>query len=526
MSDESQDIVTYASLSAVDEGLLKQLHDGVESAKSLLGRLHPLKIADREAQSDSSMQERAPADQDLVIGEFGLANPEQGGEAVAEANRVFSSWAGTPLEERTAVLRRAAARIDADRFLLAGVIIQEVGKTSLEALAEVDEAAVLLRLYCDQIEAADGFRTVLGQNEPAETSISVLRPYGVWLVISPFNFPLALAVGPTAAALVTGNTVIIKPSPRGQLIAGMLREILVEAGVPPEAVAVTAGGGELGSYLAQHDDVAGVTFTGSYAVGSQIARALAGTGKPVISEMGGKNPAVVAASGDLSCAVEGVASSAFGYSGQKCSSCSRAYVHEDLYEDFLQALGEHAAELRVGDPVDVTVSVGPVISRSAVDRLVQAVEEVRGSGGSVVQGGERLSDGDRSRGFFVQPTVVVAPPGNATVWRDELFTPLVAVARFSEFSEAIALANDTEYGLTAGLYSSDQAEIERFFDRVGASVVYANRRSGATTGAWPGTQPISGWGHSGNTGKGTGGPYYLPQYLREQSRNVERVGEG
>jgi 1-pyrroline-5-carboxylate dehydrogenase len=264
--------------------------------------------------------------------------------------------------------------------------------------------------------------------------------------------------------------------------------------------------------------IGGITFTGSYQVGRQIMQRLAGESRPAICEMGGKNPAYVAASADLSQAAEGVARAAFGYSGQKCSACSRAFVHRDHYEEFKELLLAKTGELVVGDPSG-DVFTGPLISPAAMTRFESVVEGVRQSGGQILAGGERLKDGPLDRGFYAALTVAEVPE-TSEVWNTELFLPLVTIASVAGLDEAIARANDTEYGLTAGIYSSDEREIERYFDAVEASVIYANRRSGATTGAWPGMQPISGWKASGSTGKGTGGPYYIQQYMREQSRTI------
>lgn len=493
--------------------------DGVATADSVLGQVHPLDVRGAKLSTEERSVERAPADQDQVIGEFALASPDDAGDAVEAAHAAASRWARTPIEERTAILRRAADRLEEDRFRLTGVLIREVGKPALEALAEVEEAPVLIRTYCRYIEHADGFRVPMESGSPGETNISVLRPYGVWVVVSPFNFPLALAAGPASAALLTGNTVVLKPSPNGQLAAALLRDIFVEAGLPPDVFTLLPGDGAVGARLVGHRLTGGVTFTGSHAVGSGIMRDLVGSGKPVICEMGGKNPVVVSAAADIETAVEGVARAAFGYSGQKCSSCSRVYVQDTVHDEFCERLARRVAELEVGDPASASVFTGPVINEAAVRRFVAAVDATLDAGGHVLAGGEPIDGSQSKRGYFVAPTVVTAPL-TASLWRDELFVPFVALAPFCSFDEAISLANATDYGLTAGVYSANPAEVEEFFERVEASVIYANRRAGATTGAWPGMQPISGWKASGSTGKGTGGHYYLPQYMREQSRTL------
>jgi 1-pyrroline-5-carboxylate dehydrogenase len=294
-----------------------------------------------------------------------------------------------------------------------------------------------------------------------------------------------------------------------------------EGGVPAGAFHIVTGpGSKVGDELYNNPDVDGLTFTGSYAVGMQIYRDFAKDyPKPAICEMGGKNPAIVSAKADLDKATEGVMRSAFGFSGQKCSACSRVYVERPVYEDFVQRLVDKASKLKVGNPLDRDTYTGPVINESAVQTFEKAVEDVKAGGGRILFGGDRITEGDLSRGLFVKPTIAEAPLGNR-VWKEELFVPFVAVAPVDSLDEALKLANDTEYGLTAGFYSEDPTERDRFLDEIEAGVVYVNRKAGATTGAWPGMQPFGGWKGSGTSGKAGGGLHYVQQYLREQSQTV------
>jgi 1-pyrroline-5-carboxylate dehydrogenase len=371
------------------------------------------------------------------------------------------------------------------------------------------------------MEDHEGFEVPMDRLSDKEENRSVLRPYGVWAVISPFNFPMALAGGPAGGALVAGNTVVLKPSHQGYFSGLKLYETLTEAGVPAGAFHVLTGpGSTVGQALYNHRDVDGLTFTGSYDVGMQIYRNFAKDyPKPAICEMGGKNPAIVTASADLDKAAEGVMRSAFGFSGQKCSACSRVYVERPVFDQFVDRLVDKASKLKVGNPLERDVYTGPVINEQAVETFERAVADVKGGGGKVLLGGERVKEGDLERGNFVQPTIVAAPLENR-VWKDELFVPFVAVAPVDSLDQALELANDTEYGLTAGLFSEDQAEQQRFLNRIQAGVVYVNRRAGATTGAWPGMQPFGGWKGSGTTGKAGGGLHYVQQYMHEQSRTV------
>lgn len=516
--------VTYASLADGTNAYAEELRAGIAAARSELGGEHPLRIGAEECSSDGSWgQQYSPIDRQLLIGRFASATAAQTQKALEVAAAAFKTWSRTPVADRTAILRRTAGRLERDRFKIAGQIVLEAGKTPAEALAEADEAPVFLRLYCDEFEAADEFRHPMPADAANESNVSVMRPYGVWAVISPMNFPLALATGPSAAALVTGNTVIVKPSPSGQLAALTLRDALVSEGLPLDVLTVLTGGADVGATLTSSPLLGGVTFTGSYKVGAEIAAALAPHSKPVIAEMGGKNPAIVMPSANLDDAAEGITRSAFGYSGQKCSACARVFVHQDVYDTVRDRLVALASQWTVGDPSTESVSTGPVINAAAGDRFDAAVAEIAADGGRILAGGNRVSQPPYDRGCYIQPTIAEAPPGSH-VWRDELFLPLLAIMRVASLSEAIAAANDSDYGLTAGIYTADEDEIAEFLTDIESSVLYVNRRAGATTGAWPGRQPISGWKRSGNTGRGTAGPHYLQQYLREQSRTVVTHG--
>jgi 1-pyrroline-5-carboxylate dehydrogenase len=286
--------------------------------------------------------------------------------------------------------------------------------------------------------------------------------------------------------------------------------------VPADAVHLLPGGDEVGKMLVAHPGVDGLTFTGSYEVGMQIERGfLTDFPKPIIAEMGGKNPTVVSRHADLAAAALGVARSAFGLSGQKCSACSRVYVEREVHDAFLDALAERARALVVGDPTARDSYLGPVVDADAVQRFTDAVEHAR-KGGRVVTGGETAE----GNGYYLTPTVVTDLPTDDRLFTDELFVPLVAVAPVDSLDEAMTLANGSHLGLTAGFFSADDTEVERFLDTVEAGVVYVNRPAGATTGAWPGVQPFGGWKGSGSAGKAGGGLYYVQQYLREQSRTV------
>jgi 1-pyrroline-5-carboxylate dehydrogenase len=361
----------------------------------------------------------------------------------------------------------------------------------------------------------------MGTLGPGEDNLSVLRPYGVWAVISPFNFPLALAAGPAGAALASGNAVVFKPASDTPLLGAMLSEITLEAGLPAGVFNfVTGPGSTVGQELIDHEGIAGIVFTGSKAVGLKLMRdnAARPVPRPLIIEMGGKNPAIVARSADLDKATDGVMRSAFGAQGQKCSACSRVYIQREVREQFVALLVEKTRRIRIGNPLERDVWLGPVINQAAVDTYLSAVNRATTDGGRILVGGQRITRPPLDRGFFVEPTIIDGLPTGHPLFSEELFVPITVLAEVISLEGAIELANGTEYGLTAGIYSEDEDELRTFFDGIQAGVTYANRRAGATTGAWPGVNPFGGWKASGSTGRGTGGPYYVQQFMREQSR--------
>ncbi len=512
--------ITYATMSADNEQLQSNYDEAAVRAQAELGKEYPFVVNGQERWTDEKYEEPSPIDSDIVIGRFSQATAADVEDAVAAAKAFSLEWDRIGWRERVRILRRVADVMEDRLFDLAALMAYEVGKSRLEALGDVQETAELIRWNCDEMEKHDGFRVPMsGLGAPGDY-YDVMRPYGVWGVISPFNFPFALAGGPSSGALVAGNCVVLKPSNQGALMGYKLYECYRDGGVPPGAFHLVIGRGVVaGEALWRHPDVGGFTFTGSYPVGMDIYKHFASdVPKPVICEMGGKNPAIVSRNADLDVATDGVLRSAFGFGGQKCSANSRVYVEREVYDDFLGLLKQKTEKLKVGNPLQRDTYLGPIINEAAMDTFEEASAEAK-KNGNVVTGGDRIEDGDLARGLFVQPTIVEAPD-DSWLWKKELFVPFVAVAPFDELDEAIAKANDTEYGLTAGFFSRDRAEIDEWLDKIQAGVVYVNRRAGATTGAWPGVQPFGGWKGSGTSGKAGGGPYYVQQYLREQSRTV------
>jgi 1-pyrroline-5-carboxylate dehydrogenase len=514
--------VTYVTL-ASDPSANAAFELAVRQVRSGLGGTHANLIDGAPSGGDRPpFDDLSPIDTSVLVGRFPRATADDVGRAIDGAKRAFTVWSATPWPERATVLRRAADAISGRRNELAALMSIEVGKNRLEAMGDAEEGADLLRYYCDQIEDAHGFERPLARLLPGEDTRSVLRPYGVWGVVAPFNFPFALAAGMAGGALVAGNTVVFKPSSDAPLTGLRLAEILHESGLPPGAFQLVTGPGrDLGeAFLDPRLD--GIVFTGSKEVGLDLVRRFAREWpKPVIVEMGGKNPAIVTRHADLDKAAQGIVRSAFGYGGQKCSACSRAFVAREIYDDFLTRLTEVASGLAIGDPTERETYLGPVISAKAKATHAQATAEARRDGRIVFEG--RVPDDARlARGHFVPPVVADRLPERHRLFKDELFVPFLAVAAVASLDEALVRANDTEYGLTAGIFSEDEGELRTFFDRIEAGVAYANRRTGATTGAWPGVQSFCGWKASGSTGKGGCGPWYVQQFLREQSRTIVR----
>jgi 1-pyrroline-5-carboxylate dehydrogenase len=419
-------------------------------------------------------------------------------------------------------MRRAADLISQRQMEYAALMSHEVGKNRLESLGDVEETADLIRYYCDRMEEHEGFDVPMGNlGDPSVHTRSVLKPYGVFAVISPFNFPMALSGGPAGGALVAGNAVVFKPSSDAPLLGMKLYDCLRDAGLPGGVFNYIAGPGEtVGAELQENPGIDGVVFTGSFEVGFDLYKSFAREHpKPVVVEMGGKNPAIISRKADLEEAAEGVMRAAFGFGGQKCSANSRVYVEQPVHDEFVRLLVEKTADIKIGDPLERQNWLGPIINQRAVARYESAVAEAR-LDGRLETGGERLIDSELERGWFVRPTVVTGLPANHRLFREELFIPFVVVGPVDSIDEGLRLANENIYGLTAGFFSEDRAEVERFLETIQAGVVYVNRRAGATTGAWPGIQPFGGWKASGSTGKAGGGLYYVQQFMREQSQTI------
>ncbi len=520
--------LTYSTMFDPPAELHARFDAAMATIRPHLGAERAMMIGGRNETASAWFDVRSPIDTRVLLGRFAAGDASHANAAIAAARNAFPAWAATPWSERVAILRRAAALIEERVFHIGAALALEVGKNRMEALGEAQETADLVSYYCDRMEANDGYVRAMARDPLAgfaSDNTSAMKPYGVWLVIAPFNFPFALSGGPAGAALVAGNAVVFKAASATPWSGRLLADAFRDAGTPDGAFNyVTGPGTSLGEALVRHPDVGGATFTGSHDVGMHLYRTFAQAPfpRPCIAEMGGKNAAIVSRQANLDDAATGVMRSAFGLSGQKCSACSRVYVEHSVYADFVARLHKLTERVAVGDPTRREHWMGPVIDARAVARYEDAAAEIAalGEAGAIVHGGERLDHGDLAHGHYCAPTIARAPFDHP-LWRRELFVPFVLVGAVDDVGEAIARANASEYGLTAGFYGAAD-ECERFFATIDAGVCYANRPQGATTGAWPGYQPFGGWRASGSTGKAGGSLYYVAQYMREQSQTRVR----
>ncbi len=432
--------------------------------KAGLGKEHGMLIGGKDRFTPEKFEDRSPANTDLVLGIFQKGGAQDAVDALDAARKAFPGWSRTKWQERVAFLRKAADLIDERIFVISAALCMEVGKNRMESLGDVAETADLIRYYCDEMERNNGYIVEMGRDPLVgytATNTSVMRPYGTWLVISPFNFPASLTGGPAGAALVAGNTVVMKPATDTPWVVRLLAECLRDAGLPDGAFNfVTGPGSTLGQALITCADVDGATFTGSFNVGMGIYRDFSNCNylRPIILELGGKNPVIVSRHADLERATTGILRSAYGLQGQKCSAASRVYVEAPVYDELTARLVEGINKLVIGDPTDRKVTTGPVVNRSSYQDFQNFCKELS-QVGSFLAGGKVLSEGAYSKGYFCQPTLVADVPLEHHLWKDEMFLPITTIAKVKNLDEAMYQANHVNYGLTSGFYGS-QDDIE------------------------------------------------------------------
>ncbi|MHA7647083.1 aldehyde dehydrogenase family protein [Nitrosopumilus sp. S4] len=501
-----------------EEKFHSNFDNAIEKTKKEFNQKYPAIINGKEVFSDEYFQVKSPANREITVAEFPQCSTKDVLDAITSAKNSFEEWSTTSYRERIRVFRECADDFSKDKFHLAAIMTFENGKNRVESMNDVDEAIDFMRFYALQLEKNEGFCKPTPHPNPKEKTRVVMRPFGVWGIIAPFNFPSAIAIGMTTAALLTGNTAVLKPSSDAPLSSYHFVKNIYSR-IPNGAINFVTGPGSIvGNALIESRDVSGIAFTGSYHVGmSGFKKFTENTAKPFISEMGGKNPVIVTKNANLDNAAEGVMKAAFGYGGQKCSACSRVYVQEDVAEQFTKKLVEKTKKLKIGMPWEKEVFLGPIINESAKNKFDDAVS-IAQKEGKILSGGSVMQKSELKNGYFVEPTIVSNLSDDSKLVKEELFLPFVCIQKFKDFDEAIKKANDTEYGLTAGIFSDDESQVETFFDKIHAGVVYANRTASATTAALVFAQPFGGWKNSGTTGKSAGGENYLQQFMRSQTQ--------
>ena len=491
----------------------------VAKLRASLGQDHPLLIGGERIHTEKKHHSVNPSNPSERIGTVSMASPELAVQAIESAFAYFPEWSRTDPMDRVRMALRAAELLRERKLHFNAWLCLESGKTFAEAEGETAEAIDFCEYYAREMARLSGAQPVV--QLPGERDEMRYLPMGVGVVIPPWNFPLAILTGMTVAALVTGNTVVLKPSSETPIMAAALCDLLLEAGFPPESFNFVPGSGSaIGDLLVQHPKTRFVAFTGSRDVGLRINE-LAAKPQPgqiwikrVVAEMGGKDAIVVDSESDFDRAVEGVFFSAFGYQGQKCSACSRAIVHTDIYDRFVERLNEKPGAVKVGPADDPANYMGPVISASA-KKSIESYIEIGKTEGRLVSGGTPV-EGD---GYFLPPTVIADISGKARIFQEEIFGPVLAVTRAKDFEHALELANDSQYGLTGAVFSTNPDHIRDARERFFVGNLYVNRKC---TGAMVGAHPFGGFNMSGTDSK-AGGPDYLLLFLQAKSI-AEKVG--
>ena len=491
----------------------RKMRAALDRVRAELGREYDLVIGGKRVRTNGKIKSLNPARPSEIVGVHQKAESEHAAPAVEAALKAFASWKNVSVEERASLLLRTSELLRERRFEFCAWLTYEVGKNWAEADGDVQETIDFCEFY-----AREALRLAKAETPiqlPGERDELHYIPLGVGAVIPPWNFPLAIMAGLTLASIVSGNTVVLKPSSDSPTIAAKFFEILQEAGLPDGVVNFCPGSGaSFGHAVVEHPKTRFIAFTGSKEVGldinSRAAQSKAGQIwiKRTILEMGGKDSIVVDADADLDAAVEGVAQSAFGFSGQKCSACSRAIVDEKIYDVFLERLKARVEKIKVADPAE-NPNMGPVVNEGAMKSILEYIE-IGKKEGRLISGGGRAS----SEGYFVQPTVIADIPPTARISQEEIFGPVLAVIKSRNFDDGLAIANNTEFGLTGAVYTSSKEKIERAKREFHVGNLYINRKC---TGAMVGAHPFGGFNMSGTDSK-SGGPDYL--YLFTQAKAI------
>ncbi|MCP8617857.1 L-glutamate gamma-semialdehyde dehydrogenase [Salirhabdus salicampi] len=494
-----------------DEKNRKVMEEAINQVEKELGQEYPLIIGGERVTTEDKIVSYNPANKEEVVGVVSKANQELAEKAMKIADETFQWWRKSKPEMRADILFRAAAIVRRRKFEFTAWLVKEGGKPWKEADADTAEAIDFLEYYGRQmLRLKDGAPI---NSRPIEFNRYNYIPLGVGVVISPWNFLFAIMAGTTVSAMVTGNTVLLKPASATPVIAYKLMEVLEEAGMPAGVVNYVPGSGsEVGDYLVDHPRTRFISFTGSRDVGTRIFERAAKVNegqiwlKRVVAEMGGKDTIVVDKESDLELAAQSITYSAFGFSGQKCSACSRVVAHEDVYDELVARVKELTEEnVNVADPADANTYMGPVIDQGAFDKIMNYIE-IGKSEGKLVTGGE----GDDSKGYFVKPTVFADLDQNARIMQEEIFGPVVGFTKAKNFDEAIEIANNTDYGLTGAVITNNREHIEKAREDFHVGNLYFNR---GCTAAIVGYHPFGGFNMSGTDSK-AGGPDYLLNFMQ------------
>ncbi|WP_053361606.1 L-glutamate gamma-semialdehyde dehydrogenase [Bacillus sp. FJAT-27251] len=486
---------------------------GLKTVEGYLGRDYDLLIGGERISTEEKLVSFNPANKEEVIGTVAKADRELAEKAMQAAVEAFKTWKKAKPELRADVLFKAAAILRRRKHEFSALLTKEAGKPWNEADADTAEAIDFLEYYARQmLRIKDG---VPVQSRPNEFNRYDYIPLGVGIIISPWNFPLAIMAGTTVAAIVAGNTVLLKPASTTPVVAAKFVEVMEEAGLPKGVLNFVPGSGaEVGDYLVDHKDTRFISFTGSRDVGLRIYERASKLSegqiwlKRVIAEMGGKDTIVVDSEADLELAAQSIVSSAFGFSGQKCSAGSRAVVVEDVYDQVLKRAIELTKQLTVGNPEEAGTNMGPVIDQSAYNKIMEYIEIGR-SEGKLAAGGE----GDDSKGYFIQPTIIADLDPNSRIMQEEIFGPVVGFSKARDFNHAIEIANNTEYGLTGAVITRNRDKIQQAREDFYVGNLYFNR---GCTGAIVGYQPFGGFNMSGTDSK-AGGPDYLLLHMQAKT---------
>lgn len=496
------------------------MRTALEQVKGELGREYPLVIGGERITTDSKLDSINPANRTQVVGRFQKATKDLANRAVESAHETFQTWRNTEAQQRADILFRAAGILRERKHEMSAWMIHEVAKTWAEADGDTAEAIDFLEFYGrEMLRYAEGQPLVKLEGEDNRMEYV---PLGVVAVIPPWNFPLAIMAGMTVAAVVTGNTVVLKPSSDAPTIAYKFFEVLGEAGLPEGVVNfMTGSGAEVGDVVVDHPKIRFIAFTGSMEIGLRINERAAKVHdgqiwiKRVIAEMGGKDAIIVADDANLDDAATGVVQAAFGFQGQKCSACSRAIIDARVYDEMLEKITERTEQIKTGDPTDGAVNMSAVINEKAFKSINAYIEKGKSEGGRVLAGGG--SDGEQ--GFFIEPTVIADVKPGATIEQEEIFGPVLAIIKAADYDDALKIANDTQYGLTGAVYSADEEKLERARREFHVGNLYLNRKC---TGALVGVHPFGGFNMSGTDSKAGGRDYLL---LFMQAKVVaEKVG--